>query len=100
MDDDPVAELIRAYQELNSPLVSELFEDISALEFMRYVARNRPFVLRGGAAEWKATRTWSLATLKDLLRDQLVNVAVTPKGYAVGGSPLLARKRETEVYRS
>jgi len=79
---DPIVELLTSYHELNSSTVEELNESPSALEFMRYVARNRPFVVRGGAVEWKATRTWNTSTLKDILSAQSVNVAVTPAGNA------------------
>ena len=78
---DPIAELITTYHELNSSVVEVISESISALEFMRYVARNRPFVFRGGASKWEATRTWNVSTLKELLKGQSVNVAVTPEGY-------------------
>jgi jumonji domain-containing protein 7 len=77
---DPLAELVTTYHELNGSIIPELSECPSALEFMRHVARNRPFVVRGGAAGWKATKTWNLAALKDLLTGQSVNVAVTPEG--------------------
>ncbi|KAH6636912.1 cupin-like domain-containing protein [Chaetomium tenue] len=79
---DPIAELITNYHELNSSIIEELDEEPSALEFMRYVARNTPFVVRGGAADWQATRTWTVDYLKDFLGDELVNVAVTPTGNA------------------
>ena len=77
---DPIIELLTTYNELNSPSIDEFREVPSALEFMRYVARNRPFVIRRGASDWKATRTWNVATLKELLQGQSINVAVTPEG--------------------
>jgi jumonji domain-containing protein 7 len=77
---DPISELLTTYTELNSSRIDELTEAPSALEFMRYVARNRPFVVRGGAKHWRATRTWDVQTLKELLEGQSVNVAVTPEG--------------------
>ncbi len=67
---DPITELLTTYTELNSLEIAELVEVPSALEFMRYVARNRPFVVRGGAEEWKATRTWDVSSLKALLEEQ------------------------------
>jgi jumonji domain-containing protein 7 len=79
---DPMTELLSTYNELNSSSVDELTEVPSALEFMRYVARNRPFVVRGGASEWEATKTWKVSVLKQTLQGQSVNVAVTLKGYA------------------
>jgi hypothetical protein len=78
---DPLAELLVNYNDLNASVVDELHEEPSPLEFMRYVSRNTPFVVRGAANTWKATRTWNLAYLKDLLCDQAVNVAVTPYGF-------------------
>lgn len=80
-DTDPIVELLTSYDELNVPEIEELDEVPSALEFMRYVARNRPFVVRGGANDWKATRTWNASTLKELLKEESVNVAVTPRGH-------------------
>ena len=77
---DPLGELITAYFELNSTVVEELDEEPSPLEFMRYVARNTPFVVRRAAAGWKASTTWSADYLRDFLRHETVNVAVTPKG--------------------
>lgn len=88
-DLDPVISLLTTYNELNSSSVDEFTELPSALEFMRYVARNRPFVVRGGARDWEATRTWDVNTLKSLLEGQSVNVAVTPKGWVWIGELLL-----------
>jgi peptidyl-lysine (3S)-dioxygenase / protease len=78
--DDPVVELITSFDELNSSVIEELHEEPSPLEFMRYVARNTPFVVRGGARDWTATKTWTAQHLKYVLRDHEVNVAVTPNG--------------------
>lgn len=80
-DHDPIADLIVTYNELNSSHIEELHEEPSALEFMRFVARNTPFVVRGGAANWKATQTWTAEYLSNFLGDETVNVAVTPYGY-------------------
>ncbi len=79
---DPIVELITNYNELNSSVIEELHDEPSALEFMRYVARNTPFVVRGAAADWQATKTWTVDYLKHFLGDEPVNVAVTPAGYA------------------
>lgn len=79
----PIAELITTYHELNSSLIEELSEEPSPLEFMRYVARNTPFVVRGGARDWQATKTWDVQYLTHFLRDHQVNVAVTPLGLVV-----------------
>ncbi|KAG5979927.1 hypothetical protein E4U55_004620 [Claviceps digitariae] len=74
--------LITTYYELNSSSIEELDCEPSPLEFMRYVSRNTPFVIRGGASSWKATRQWDAAYLKEALAGQSVNVAVTPHGNA------------------
>ncbi|KAK7749736.1 hypothetical protein SLS53_000315 [Cytospora paraplurivora] len=79
---DPLAELITTYNELNSPVIEELDEEPSPLEFMRYVSRNTPFVVRKAAATWSATKNWNAQYLEGCLRDQTVNVAVTPRGNA------------------
>ncbi|KAJ1927381.1 hypothetical protein IWQ60_002968 [Tieghemiomyces parasiticus] len=83
---DAVQQALRALstdvQELNSTFVTELAALPTPLEFMRYVARNRPFVVRGGAQDWPARTKWTMAYLCERLRDQLVTVAVTPNGYA------------------
>jgi peptidyl-lysine (3S)-dioxygenase / protease len=78
-ESDPIAELITTYNELNSSRIEELAEEPSPLEFMRYVARNTPFVIRGGASGWKAA-SWDAHFLEQFLGDETVNVAVTPKG--------------------
>jgi len=82
-----IRELILAYQEFNLPNVDELEELPSALEFMRYVAQNRPFVIRKGAGEWKACKEWDVSYLLSVMGDQKVQVALTPLGNA--DSPLM-----------
>ena len=79
--DDPVAELITSFNELNPAIVEELHEEPSPLEFMRYVATNTPFVIRGGAADWTATQHWSADYLLQCLKGQNFNIAVTPFGF-------------------
>ena len=73
--------LIETYHELNSSTVDELPAVPNALTFHRYVARNRPFVVRNGAQDWKATQSWSANYLREVMRSQKVKVAVTPFGY-------------------
>jgi jumonji domain-containing protein 7 len=84
---DPISELITTHNELNSSVVDKLREEPSPLEFMRYVSRNTPFVVKRGAAAWPAVKRWSVPYLKETLAGQTVNVAVTPKGL-VGFFPL------------
>ncbi|KAI1351751.1 phospholipase A2 [Xylaria sp. FL0043] len=80
--EDPIVELLTTYNELNSSRIEELDEEPSPLEFMRYVARNTPFVVRRGAQDWIATRTWDAAYLCSTLAGHKVNAAVTPYGNA------------------
>ena len=77
---DALAELITTFNDLNSPVVDELEGEPSPLEFMRYVARNTPFVARRAAADWKATQSWTAEHLLETLQQKPVNVAVTPHG--------------------
>jgi len=50
------------------------------LEFMRFVARNRPFVVRNGARDWPAFQKWNSEYLAEVMQNQLVSVAITPSG--------------------
>jgi hypothetical protein len=77
---DPIAKLLLTYGELNGAVITELDAEPSALEYMRFVALNTPFVVRGAASEWRATRLWNRTYLEDAMKNQTVNVAVTPKG--------------------
>ncbi|KAF6827408.1 phospholipase a2 [Colletotrichum plurivorum] len=99
---DPLAELITTYNELNGAHIDELDEEPSPLEFMRYVARNTPFVVRGAASSWKSNTTWDGQFLLDVFKDQTVNVAVTPYGNAdaptkhTDGSVIFAKPHEED----
>lgn len=77
---DALTNLIEEYNELNLSTIDELDEEPSPLEFMRYVAKNRPFVIRGAARNWDACRRWNAKYLTKVMRDSLVKVAMTPKG--------------------
>ncbi|KAI2643704.1 phospholipase A2 [Xylaria nigripes] len=84
---DSIVDLLTTYNELNSSRIEELVETPSPLEFMRYVARNTPFVVRRGAQDWTAMRTWNPAYLRSTLAGNKVNVAVTPFGNADAPTP-------------
>ncbi|KAI5251918.1 Clavaminate synthase-like protein [Aureobasidium subglaciale] len=75
-----VRDLITTYDELNATLIDDLYEEPSALEFMQYVASNRPFVVRKAAEDWVAVQKWDSHYLLKVLGDSLVNVAITPFG--------------------
>ncbi|KAM3422946.1 hypothetical protein BST61_g429 [Cercospora zeina] len=81
---DAVLNLIEAYHELNIRSIDELDTEPSALQFMRHVARNRPFVVRKAATSWRAVRLWDASYLREVMGDAAVNVATTPKGNADG----------------
>ena len=81
MPEDPTITLLESYNSLNSSTITTLTSLPSPLEFLRFVAQNRPFVIRGGASDWKAVREWNVASLKEILEGVSVNVAVTPVGY-------------------
>lgn len=49
---------------------------------MRYVSRNRPFVIKNGAKDWKARKRWNATYLKSVMEGQTVNVSLTPHGNA------------------
>lgn len=49
---------------------------------MRYVALNRPFVIKNGAKDWKARKRWNATYLKQVMEGQTVNVSLTPHGNA------------------
>jgi len=77
---DPIHDLLTTYSDLNSPYITTLTSPPSALEFLRFVSQNRPFVVRGGASDWPAISEWNVLSLKETLKGREVNVAVTPKG--------------------
>ncbi|KZM22077.1 uncharacterized protein EKO05_0007844 [Ascochyta rabiei] len=79
---DAVRDLITAYHDLNPTTIDTLKEEPSPLEFMRYVARNRPFVIKNGAKDWKARKRWNASYLKSAMEGQTVNVSLTPHGNA------------------
>jgi jumonji domain-containing protein 7 len=72
------AEMLVTYHELNGDI--EELQEVSPLDFMRFVAKNRPFKLRGGCSTWQATRKWNAAYLRGVMEDTPVNVATTPHG--------------------
>ncbi|QDS75885.1 hypothetical protein FKW77_002106 [Venturia effusa] len=97
-----IEELITTYQEVNSSQIDELDEEPSPLEFMRYVAKNRPFVIRKGAKDWHACQNWNAELLRAEIGDAMVQVAVTPFGNAdsvilTDNGPLFVKPYETQA---
>ncbi|KAL8739159.1 MAG: hypothetical protein Q9181_000188 [Wetmoreana brouardii] len=80
--DEAIVELLTSYQELNGAYVDELEKAPSPLILMQHVAQNRPFVVRGAAADWPALSLWSAEYLNTTLGESTVKVAVTPSGNA------------------
>jgi len=80
---DPIVEMLKSYEELNGSNITEMRTEPSALEFMRFVALSTPFVVRGAASHWKATKLWNCAYLQQAMEDRIINVAVTPRGFVV-----------------
>ncbi|KAI4906901.1 hypothetical protein J4E90_010104 [Alternaria incomplexa] len=74
--------LITSYHDLNPSTIDILTTEPSPLQFMRHVARNRPFIVRNGAKDFKARKTWNASYLKSVMQGQNVNVAITPHGNA------------------
>lgn len=80
--EDLIKDNILLYQELNGFVITELKEEPSPLEFLRYVKNNRPFVVRNCIMNWPAVKLWKTKYLKEVMKDKLVNIAITPKGNA------------------
>lgn len=84
-------------------MIDELHDEPSPLEFMRYVSRNRPFVVRRGADSFAARKKWNANYLGAVMKDQQVNVAQTLLGNAdsivdLGESKLLfVKPYETQL---
>ncbi|KAM8708277.1 hypothetical protein ACLKA7_015277 [Drosophila subpalustris] len=75
--------------------ITELEKLPNALEFAReYYAKNAPVVIRGAVAHWPAVKKWTPEYLQKTLDDKVVDVAVTPNGYADG----LARQDGEEYF--
>lgn len=81
-ESDPIANLISTFHSLNAAVIDVLYEEPTPLEFMRYVAHNRPFVVRGAASGWRAIKLWDAEYLSEAMKGEQVKVAITPQGYA------------------
>ena len=83
--DAAIEELLQTYNDLNSSIIDEFHEAPTPLEFMQYVARNCPFVVRGGASHWAASRLWNAEYLTRMMGERHVKIAVTPHGSVYSG---------------
>lgn len=77
---EATADMLTAYHELNGD-IHIWDEEPSPLAFMRYVAKNRPFIVRQGCSKWGAVRNWNVDYLKEVMKDRPVKIAVTPYGF-------------------
>lgn len=75
-----VAKMLRTYHEINADGIDEFTHEPTPLEFMKYVHRNRPFIVRGGCADWPAVRKWNLDYLLQKVGTSTVEIAETPLG--------------------
>ena len=76
---EATTDMLTTYHELNGD-IEVLYEDPSPLDFMRYVAKNRPFIVRQGCLRWAAVLKWNVDYLEQVMKDLPVKVAVTPHG--------------------
>ncbi|KAL5119668.1 hypothetical protein ACEQ8H_002514 [Pleosporales sp. CAS-2024a] len=81
---DALKELLDNYHDINSQTVTELEQEPTPLEFMRYVARNQPFVIRNNANKdfGPITQRWTPSYICQKLGSTKVTVALTPAGNA------------------
>ncbi|GAA5892646.1 cupin-like domain-containing protein [Sporobolomyces salmoneus] len=75
---------VRSYQEYNSSTCTELSSTPSPLEFHRFVAANRPVVIRrqGYRDRVAALKNWTDRYLVETMEDRQVNISVDPTGNA------------------
>ena len=71
-----------AYNLTNAPFIDILTQEPTPVQFLRYVAKNRPFVLKGGCSNWLALQKWNMEYLIQRMQgSEDVEIAVTPDGY-------------------
>ncbi|GAA5986594.1 hypothetical protein JCM10908_003817 [Rhodotorula pacifica] len=75
---------VRDYQSLNASAVTELETVPSPLDFARFVAANRPCVIRGGARyqQLPALDRWTDEYLIEKLAEKALRISATPSGNA------------------
>ncbi|CEQ40537.1 SPOSA6832_02173, partial [Sporobolomyces salmonicolor] len=74
--------LVKDYQSLNASTCAELSHTPSALEFHRFVAANRPVVIRGQGKrdQVRALERWSDGYLEEKMGGKEVAISVSPDG--------------------
>ncbi|GAA5970605.1 hypothetical protein JCM21900_004800 [Sporobolomyces salmonicolor] len=76
--------LVKDYQSLNASTCAELSHTPSPLEFHRFVAANRPVVIRGQGKrdQVRALERWSDGYLEEKMAGKEVAISVSPDGNA------------------
>lgn len=65
--------------------ISELHAIPDAVEFARdYYAKQQPVIIRNAISTWPAVKKWTPEFFKENFKHKLVDVAITPNGYADG----------------
>lgn len=67
---------------MNPGHVEEIQHSPKAIEFARFVQRNRPVVFRGAGFDMQipALEKWNEAYLREILGDTELKIAATPEG--------------------
>jgi len=73
---------VKTYQDYNSSTCTELYSTPSSLEFHRFVAANRPVVLRGQGHRDRvaALDHWTDEGLIRKMEEKEVNISIDPTG--------------------
>ncbi|GAA6004965.1 hypothetical protein JCM10207_008465 [Rhodosporidiobolus poonsookiae] len=74
--------LVSDSQSLNSSVCVELDAPPSPLEFSRFIAANRPLVVRGCGKDVDALEKWTDDYLVEAMQEKEVQIAVSPEGNA------------------
>ena len=75
--------------------VTELHAIPDAIDFARdYYAKQQPVIIRNAVSDWPAVTKWNSEYFKQKLKDKIVDVAVTPNGYADGLAVRYEDKKE------
>lgn len=76
--------------------VSELHAIPDAIEFAReYYAKQQPVIIRNAVSSWPAMQKWNVDYFQQTMKNKVVDVAVTPNGYADG---LAVRHEDKKEY--
>lgn len=79
-----IVELLDNYHDINPQTVTQLNQEPTPLEFMRFVSRNQPFVIRNNSNHTfrRISKLWTAKYLSTKMADSQVRVAITPAGNA------------------